>query len=124
MSYRSPIEVIYEDVQTKFEDNVFKAIQNVQINVDRDELIKALAYDRDQYRKGYADGIRRNETLQLVYDIIDEMFGAPCKYLYRGKDCGDRLIESGWCDKTCSEDLCTAGCWEKLFELLQEEGRR
>ena len=34
---------------------IFKAVQNVGVNVDRDELIKALRYDRDQYKKGYAD---------------------------------------------------------------------
>ena len=32
--------------------------EEVGIKVDRDELIKALAYDRKQYEKGYVDGYR------------------------------------------------------------------
>ena len=41
-----------------FDDMVFEAITEVGIEVDRDELIKALAYDREQYEKGYGDGYR------------------------------------------------------------------
>ena len=54
--YESPIETIYENVQMQFEDAILKAVQKVGINVDRDELLKALQYDRDQYNKGYFDG--------------------------------------------------------------------
>lgn len=56
MSYQSPIEAIYNDIEHNFEDAVFKAIQKVGIKVDRNELIKALEYDRAQYDKGYSDG--------------------------------------------------------------------
>lgn len=56
MSYQSPIEAFYSDIEYRFEDAVFKAIQKVDIKVDRNELIKALKYDRAQYDKGYADG--------------------------------------------------------------------
>lgn len=55
--YKSPIEVIYGQLQTKFEGDVVKAVQSYNINVDRDELIKALAYDRDQYEAGYRDAM-------------------------------------------------------------------
>ena len=56
--YKSPIEVIYGQVKTQMEGDIFKAVQNYGINVDKDELIKALAYDRNQYDKGYTDGHR------------------------------------------------------------------
>lgn len=55
--YSSPIEIIYSDVQHRFEDGLFKAIQKVDIKVNKDELLKALAYDRNQYEKGYADAV-------------------------------------------------------------------
>ena len=55
--YQSPIEIITKKMLTQLEDNVFKAIQNYGIVVDKEELIKALQYDRDQYEKGYADGM-------------------------------------------------------------------
>ena len=57
--YESPITIVYGDIQTEFkketESLVFRCVQNVGVDVDKDELIKALGYDRDQYDKGYAD---------------------------------------------------------------------
>lgn len=57
MMYKSPIEVVCGQLQTKFEGDVVKAVQSYNINVDKDELIKALAYDRDQYDAGYRDAL-------------------------------------------------------------------
>ena len=56
--WKSPIELIESDIETKLEDAVFEAVQSVGIRVDKDELLKALAYDREQYEKGYADGLK------------------------------------------------------------------
>lgn len=57
--YKSPIELIISEMQTNLveekERRILKGVQNIGINVDKDELVKALAYDRDQYKKGYAD---------------------------------------------------------------------
>lgn len=57
MSYKSPIEIIYGEMTHKLENEVFTVIQNIGINVDKDELIRALAYDRDQYHTGYSDAM-------------------------------------------------------------------
>ncbi len=56
--YESPIKVIFEDVQRRFEDGIYQAVQKVDIHVDRDELLKALQYDRGQYEKGLADAVQ------------------------------------------------------------------
>lgn len=56
--YESPIEVITNKLQLEYENNIMKVIQGYAINVNKEELIKALKYDRDQYRKGYEDGMR------------------------------------------------------------------
>jgi len=55
MSYQSVIELVATNMRIKVEDSIFKAVQDVGVNVDKDELIKALRYDRGQYEKGYAD---------------------------------------------------------------------
>lgn len=55
MSYQSPIDLIMSDMQVKMEGEILKAVQNVGVNVDKEELLKALKYDRNQYQKGYAD---------------------------------------------------------------------
>lgn len=54
--YKSPIDLIYDHLVTEQENEVFKAVVRCGIDVDKDELIKALAYDRRQYDFGYADG--------------------------------------------------------------------
>ena len=51
--YKSPIEIIYGQMQTQVENEIYEAIQKYNINVDKEELIKALQYDRDQYEMGY-----------------------------------------------------------------------
>jgi hypothetical protein len=58
MSYTSPITEYLGQMRIEHENGVFKAIQEYDIRVDKDELIKALQYDRDQYRKGFIDGCR------------------------------------------------------------------
>ena len=58
--YQSPISQIYKDVEYKFkedmENKTMEAIHHFGISVDKEELIKALQYDRNQYDKGYSDG--------------------------------------------------------------------
>ena len=56
MSYKSPIEVIYKDMEAKLEEDVYRAVLSYGIRVDREELIKALKHHKVQYDKGYADG--------------------------------------------------------------------
>lgn len=58
MDYKSPVEVIRHEMQMRVENDVMKAVQQHDIYVDKNELIKALKYDRDQYVKGFADGCR------------------------------------------------------------------
>lgn len=54
--YNSPIKYIQGKLETKLEGDIMNAVFNYGIQVDKDELIKALNYDRDQYAIGYRDG--------------------------------------------------------------------
>lgn len=60
--YKSPIELIVKDTYQKIleqrEENIFKAIFETGVKVDKEELLKALKYDREQYNKGYIDGLK------------------------------------------------------------------
>ena len=56
MSYESPIVMFAGNVQADYENGIIKAVQNVGFNVNKEELIKALQYDRGQYEKGFTDG--------------------------------------------------------------------
>lgn len=61
--YESPIELFYQETAPKISEGIdsliCEAVLNVGVNVDKEELLKALQYDRGQYEKGYADGIAR-----------------------------------------------------------------
>ena len=56
MSYQSPVEIVSQNIREKFEGDVMQIIHSYGINVDKDELVKALQYDREQYKQGFADG--------------------------------------------------------------------
>ena len=79
MKYQSPIELIHQGWETKVENDIFEAILNYGINVDKDELIKALKYDRDQYEKGYVDGCRgamdriKAEVAREIFEEIEKL---------------------------------------------------
>lgn len=55
MTYKSPIEIINEKVTEYLENGLMKAVYKADFLVDKEELYKALRYDRDQYARGYAD---------------------------------------------------------------------
>ena len=62
--YKSPITIIESTIDSftksiikQKDDAIFAEIQHsFGVDMDREELIRALKYDRDQYNKGYADG--------------------------------------------------------------------
>lgn len=64
MSYVPPVEISFEKEISKkitadFDGAVTREIQReYKLNVDKDELIRALQYDRGQYDKGYQDGYK------------------------------------------------------------------
>ena len=81
--YKSPIEVLVADIQHQIakqqDEETYKAVVSVGINVDKEELIRALAYDRHQYMKGHIDGVaeatasHRDGKVQLkLYKATDD----------------------------------------------------
>lgn len=62
--YRSPIDLNISQVieqqakeaAEKFDNLIFNAVYEVVPSVDKDELLRAFHYDRDQYDKGFVDG--------------------------------------------------------------------
>lgn len=65
MAYESPIEIIQREATDWFETNVIKACVSVGINVNRDRLIRALQFDRNQYNAGYADGYNASRWIPV-----------------------------------------------------------
>lgn len=84
--YESPITVITQKMQLQQENEIMKAVKNIGVFVDKEELIKALAYDRDQYNKGFQDGLNSDKWIPvedhlpkideevLVQDLFENIF--------------------------------------------------
>lgn len=99
--YESPITIISNGIQLSLKDEVYKAVEQIGIKVDKNELIKALKYDREQYEKGYADAKAEQRKGKWVYSCFE---GAPAcsecgctiKYLEMSRywycpNCGARM---------------------------------
>ena len=72
--YESPIMVTVQEMSTMcnevIDDHVLQVVKKIGVVVDKEELIKAIQYDRGQYEKGYADGkadgCRFKEALEAI----------------------------------------------------------
>ncbi len=97
MSYQSPIEVIQTQLRSQIEGEIYKAVMNAGVNVDKEELIKALQYDREQYQKGYKD---RDDQIVRCKDCkhFNDM---KCSYPERGT-C-DMWHMLHWGDWSCAD---------------------
>ena len=61
--YESPIAIVQkvvnkarEQMENDIMNNILTVTTEYGVDINKDELIKALQYDRNQYNKGYADG--------------------------------------------------------------------
>ena len=55
--YESPITVLRTNMETQIEGEILKAVHSIGVHVDKEELLKALRHERDQYNNGYQEGI-------------------------------------------------------------------
>ena len=67
--YESPIDQFTSAVQAKLEKDLMCEVSQIAgYEVDKEELIKALKYDRDQYNKGYEDA--KEAFLHLIKSCV------------------------------------------------------
>ena len=74
--WKSPIdlEMLTGGLITKMHDDltgcIIEACMKMGINIDKEELLQALEYDRGQYEKGFDDGIKaRDEEIAQTADM-------------------------------------------------------
>lgn len=75
--YENPINLIVNDINNRFveerENKIMCEIQQqMHIDIDKDELVRALQYDRQQYEKGYLDGMHYVLTEENIVDWMAE----------------------------------------------------
>ena len=99
--YESPIKVIQGELETQLEGEILKAVHRVGVTVDRDELIRALRYDREQYQKGF-DDVR--EDAVVVTRCKD------CEHLVNATVNGNGFLICDISDmETAPDDFCSRG---------------
>ena len=67
--YESPIQIGFRDLVTEIDNLVITKTQEVVVEVNKVELIRALNYDRDQYYKGLEEGLRAASTDELLDEL-------------------------------------------------------
>lgn len=82
--YESPITTMITDVTDNIakqfaeqtENMVYQEVLNIGVHVDKEELEKALQYDRNQYENGYMDALLeiQQEIQELESAISSEGF--------------------------------------------------
>lgn len=91
--YKSPINLVVQDIETqmvqKEEQTILDSIRKCDVVVDKEELIKAINYDRNQYSKGYKDGV--NNVLDKIWTEINNYGSIWVEYKILGHT--DRDIE-------------------------------
>ena len=91
MDYESPIKVCQEEIKTRMDNGVFEVVQSYGISVDKTELAKTLKYDRQQYEKGFRDGVRKFaemlkeinglEENELFHNVVNKiLIELECEY--------------------------------------------
>lgn len=96
--YESPINLFIRDIASEvdkqIEATVVTAIQKIGIDVDKDELVKALNYDRKQYGEGYEDGYMdgeitgRKDVVEELTEKLTKLLSADSPYVFYDNDHG------------------------------------
>ena len=119
--YESPIRMIVAEMQSQIEEQegqiLMKAVRDVGFDVDKNELMKALAYDRNQYQKGYNDAMSNAVPLDKLCEwLAAEYVSIPCHLCDH--------YENGKCSvENDMKTPCPAGAdeWRKVLEKWMEE---
>jgi hypothetical protein len=76
MNWESPVTITQEiasQIARSTDDYIMSEIYKTGVTVNKEELIKAINYDRDQYNKGYCDGF--NTAVEMEWtsaDLLEE----------------------------------------------------
>lgn len=69
--YESPITIYTKKPEIELEDAVMNIVYSWGIDIDKERLIKALKFDREQYDVGYKHGraVGFEELLDKIYEV-------------------------------------------------------
>lgn len=115
MSYQSPItmytERIIKDIDEKQDEYLVEEVRKVGFNINKEELAKALEYDRDQYMRGYTDGRMYTPSVITNADRIRSMTDEELAWAY-----AYHLASCYGCEASTIED-----CVKCMLDWLKQE---
>lgn len=108
MDYKSPIELYtHGPIFKEIEDDVMRATVNVGVRIDKEELLRALAYDRGQYKAGYEAAERKYKRPQGEW--VNYCQDGICHFVGTCSVCGNRNdippIESAHYCPSCGAEM-------------------
>ena len=119
LSYKSPIDLCVSQMrmehEKRIEGDIYRAIHDVGIFVDKDELIKALQYDRDKYSKGFHDGYKAAAGYDK--DVVEVV---RCKDCINAKPYERADGETGYYCQNNNSTFRYGTNWERLYEPTRE----
>lgn len=97
--YKPPIEAVRREltgkIEQSLEDGIMRILHDIDIHVDKEELIKALKYDRGQYEKGFRDGVKSTQkhgNWHIRSAYLTEPADSPFwKYCMECSECGRKV---------------------------------
>lgn len=87
--WESPVnifETVSDMIEKEIDGNIIVEIKKqIGIDINKEELVKALNYDRNQYEKGYYDGFNADRWISVKDKLPDEKINENthdfCRYL-------------------------------------------
>jgi hypothetical protein len=124
-NYKSPITKIEQEIASQIVETeegklMYEVQKAIGYSIEKEELIKALQYDRGQYEKGYKDGYNANkwilcsERLPELSDRFRDNF-----YLVKLYGAFNDLIEVGYAHFVNRPERT----WEIMSEHLEKYWR-
>lgn len=111
LEYKSPIDMIVQQMSSEFDQMkenqlMLKVNQAVDFNVDKDELLRALQYDREQYEKGYEDAKKKFERPKGEWEKFTVMDFVREEDVLRCNKCGwlNGYVAYNFCPQ-CGADM-------------------
>lgn len=115
--FESVIKCIASEMAIEIDNGVLRAVQKHGFDVDKEELAKALQYDRNQYDKGYADAMEDLDILISEFLVPMEIENV-CEELHEW-DMDEE--DETWCGRNCgvtNDGKCPAmNCYKEWIKM-------
>lgn len=115
IGYESPITQIIGQLETQIEDDCIKVVQQCGFDVNKEELTRALIYDRNQYNKGFKDGYAK-----ALEDFAEKLSNVCCEESFEVRF-GTGHFDAGIKADVLTLDGVTEIIWD-VAEQLKEGG--